>query len=435
MPISAYSNPRVSKETFRQIFIDHWSGFKEKYPIYGNDQYDEVVEKMLGCGKEEGGYVEYICMNCGQGRRRICFTCKSSFCLSCAKVYVDDFVKQISNVLRQGVRYRHIILTIPKQLRKYFYRNRHSKILFSAFMRCGYECLENAICQIKRHDLKIGTIIVIQTHGRSGEFNPHLHIIMTSGGINEQSSKWEDLNYIPYDIIHKKWQYFLFGMMKKEIPTQEMKRLVDDLWKKYPKGLVANVGKGEVPARCKGLAKYLAKYLASPPISVRRIIKYDGNEVTYWYNDHKSKKKKVETVSVYTFIGRMVQHIFSKGFQRVRYFGLQATKTFSKWSDAIKEGLKRTGRLVKGVYQVLSPKGYRERYMEVSGRDPMICNCCGSEMDIYKIWHPKYGVVFDALANMKDVEYEKVKVNERKGRHPVRPATQILQLPLFPLPV
>ena len=59
--------------------------------------------------------------------------------------------------------------------------------------------------------------------------------------------------------------------------------------------------------RVKGLAKYLAKYVVSPPISVRRIMSYDGQRVKYWYNDHKSGRRKEEEVDVFTFIGRMVQ--------------------------------------------------------------------------------------------------------------------------------
>jgi hypothetical protein len=109
------------------------------------------------------------------------------------------------------------------------------------------------------------------------------------------------------------------------------------LWKKYPRGLVAHVTKGKVPEQCRGLAKYLAKYVASPPIAIRRLIGYSGEEVTYWYKDHHTKKKAVVTVNVMTFIGRMVQHILPKGFQRVRYHGLQATKTFKKWVHVIKE--------------------------------------------------------------------------------------------------
>jgi hypothetical protein len=42
--------------------------------------------------------------------------------------------------------------------------------------------------------------------------------------------------------------------------------------------------------------------------------------VTYWYRDHMQQgKRRVETVSRTTFIGRMVQHILPKGFQRIRY--------------------------------------------------------------------------------------------------------------------
>jgi Putative transposase len=72
---------------------------------------------------------------------------------------------------------------------------------------------------------------------------------------------------------------------------------------------------------------HLAKYVVSPPISLRRIDRYDGQRVTYHYRSHKSERVEWETVAVDTFIGRMVQHVFAKGFQRMRYYGVQATKS------------------------------------------------------------------------------------------------------------
>ena len=56
--------------------------------------------------------------------------------------------------------------------------------------------------------------MVIHTHGRSGRYNPHLHIIMTSGGINEKTNSWVDVNYIPYKILHKTWQYYFINNVK-----------------------------------------------------------------------------------------------------------------------------------------------------------------------------------------------------------------------------
>ena len=64
---------------------------------------------------------------------------------------------------------------------------------------------------------------------------------------------------------------------------------IDRGWKNYPKGFVAHLQPGDVPPGGKGLAEYLAKYVVSPPISIRRLEEYDGQQVRYWYQDHKTK--------------------------------------------------------------------------------------------------------------------------------------------------
>ena len=423
---------KLDKDIFRKIFEEHWDDFKEHYPAFACDQYEVPVQKMLNCGKESGGYCEYICMECGRDLRRICFSCKSCFCLSCSKVYADNMVCQISKMLHPGVIYRHAILTVPKHLRSCFFSERHAGNLLSALMRTGYRCLEDVISTVKRAGLKIGVIIVVQTHGRSGSYNPHLHVIMTDGGINTETEKWVNLGYFPYDILHKKWQYYLLNMVT-DFFGDKVKGIVDFLWKKYKNGFVAHVTKGKVPEKCKGLAQYLAKYVASPPIAVSRIMEYDGQTVTYWYRDHESKKKKVETVDVFTFIGRMVQHIMVKGFQRVRYYGLQATKSFKKWCDVIREGIRKIGKAIKGTYEVVFPKKYQERYQDVTGTDPLTCRYCGGEMKLWKIWHPKYGYIYDEEDLIKQDTYGVKKWFEERAGHPVQPTSKGIQLPLFPV--
>jgi hypothetical protein len=335
-------------------------------------------------------------------------------------------------MLHFGVIYRHVVLTIPEQLRIFFFKERHTKNMLSAFMRCGYECLEDVINTAKRKlSLKIGCIVVVQTHGRSGHYNPHLHIIMTSGGVDIENESWVDLGYFNYNIIHKKWQYYLFNMLRSYFGTEEVNKLIDELWKKYPNGLVANVSKGNVPESLKGLSVYLAKYVASPPIAVRRILEYNGKTVLYWYIDHETKSRKTERVDVFIFIGRMAQHIFPKWFQRVRYYGVEATKTFEKWADVIRKGVKRLGRLIKGTYKIVAKKNYRGRYQEINCHDPMECKYCGHEMELLRIWHPKYGYLFDEFKNIKAGKYEQE--SERGDRCTVRPTPGPIQLSLFPV--
>ena len=108
-------------------------------------------------------------------------------------------------------------------------------------------------------------------------------------------------------------------MLKPRVGTRAMKAKIDALWRTYPRGLVAYWEEGKVPAGGEGLADYLAQYVVSPPISLRRILRYDGQRVRYGDNDHKTKQRQEEEVSAMTFIGRMMQHLLAKGFPRIRY--------------------------------------------------------------------------------------------------------------------
>jgi hypothetical protein len=273
------------REKLKEIFRVHWENFKDCYPRYRAERYTEAVAKMLGCGDPENGFATYICSRCGKEEKKVAFSCKSCFCLSCGKVYTDQWARRIEAILFAGVAYRHTVLTIPDELRDYFYR--HAELL-SALMKVGIACLEDTLSRVLRRSVRGGYIVVVQTNGRSGSYNPHVHIIMTAGGVAQgrRGAYWVSLKYFPYEILHKKWQYYLFEMLKEKMPGREMKALIDRLYGKYPKGLVANIQRGEVPKRIKNLAKYLAKYVVSPPLSVRRIERYDGQRVTYWYNDH-----------------------------------------------------------------------------------------------------------------------------------------------------
>ena len=132
--------PPPAWNVFKQIFAEHWDGFKRVYPRYDTRYYDGLVDKMLGCGDpDKMGYIEYRCLQCGEGTHRVAMSCKSSLCLRCAKVYVDNWVSQVSQMLHEGVIYRHIVLTVPAMLRKTFYQQ--AQAVLSPFMRCGVQVL------------------------------------------------------------------------------------------------------------------------------------------------------------------------------------------------------------------------------------------------------------------------------------------------------
>jgi len=259
----------------------------------------------------------------------------------------------------------------------------------------------------------MGYIVVLQTAGRVANYNPHLHVLMTEGGLTE-SGEWQGLGYLPYDVLHREWQRQVLEMVQTRLAGDgKAAAIVAEMWAKYPKGFVAHL-KGDIMPRVEGLARYLVKYVVSPPMGLSRIIKYDreGGTVTYWYKDHLSQGKKT-TVSVdrETFIGRMVQHILPKGFQRIRYYGLQATCKLKQVREQLAVALRGAAQLV--METVVSPVQrltYRERMKQTLGRDPQKCPRCGAKMWLWKVWHPKYKVIYDAgerLRREAEAEYER----------------------------
>ena len=196
-------------------------------------------------------------------------------------------------------------------------------------------------------------------------------------------------------------------MLEEFDSSSDMKVLLDETNKDYPNGFVANLDKRILPKGGKGLAKYLAKYLFCPSISIRRILKYskDAKFVDYVYNDHVTHKKQREKVDVITFIGRMAQQIMPENFQRVRYFGLHSTKNAVKNKKKIIIGL----RLAKGLtlnqkikVNLVKAKQltFREKILEWRKKDPLKCKECGHQMELVQVWIKGKGYVFDIYEKM-----------------------------------
>ena len=383
----------IDKYTFKQIFYDHWDTFKQIHPRFDCPDYTDTIQKMLDCGDpDKMGFVQYRCCQCGEVRR-IAFTCKSCFCLSCAKGYTERWSDFIGRRLLPGVTYRHVVLTMPESLRTWFYRD---PTLLSPLMRAGHACLKDILNTCSGVKLDIGNIVVLQTAGRSGHYNPHLHILMTAGGL-DKNNQWESVSYIPYPIMHRKWQYHLLTMLRKQVSNPAVKKDIDRAWQEYSQGFVAFLQPGEVPPGGQGLAQYLAKYVVSPPISVRRIETYDGKTVRYWYRDHKTGQIEHETLPALQFLGRMVQHILPKGFHRIRYYGLHGNVRYQKMREHLAQIIPTDSPADPRGYRVLPAKPFQQRFFDSFGKDPLLCPKCHNEMSLELIYHPKCGIIKEFL--------------------------------------
>lgn len=362
------------------------------HPEVVNEDIEANVQKMMNCGLFKNGYAEYRC-SCGH-IKKVPFSCKSRFCLRCAKVYIDNWVSKMKETIFAKINHRHIILTVPGSLWKYF----HNQDMLKLLADCGVRLIEevSSIC-LKGKEIELGIILIIQTAGRMCTWNPHLHLLVTEGGLDKYNN-WKDFYYFDYNIMRKKWMHILLNALKKALANDaEAIRLIDEVFQqRSSSGLIVRAKKEKV--RKTDIIGYLIKYVASPPIALYRITGYDGRNVEYWYREHPTDRQVYTKVTAYEFIARLIQHIPPKGLKLIRHYGLYARVKFRK----VKEIIERIFKRIKTISQefvsflkVSRPLNYRERLQKSFGVDPYKCPRCGRGLVLCEIWHPEYGRIYD----------------------------------------
>jgi len=269
------------------------------------------------------------------------------------------------------------------------------------------------VLQSKGLDGVPGILLVVHTFGRNLKFNPHVHMLMTEGGLTS-ADQWVDIPFLPYGLLRNKWQYHLLTEIKASLPqTRENFRLIDYLFKSQRKGFYVN-GKSKMTS-ARHAARYIGRYMARPALAEHKITNYNGNHVTFWYIDHKTKVKVTETIPAKDFIKRLIDHIPLKGFKMARHYGIYSRRTRSisiKILMGCKQFIQKTFEFMRSGSKSLS---WRDRLIQSFGKYPLICQKCKEEMLLWRIWHPDYGDIFDLSRDGPFLESEnESECNNRK---------------------
>jgi len=388
---------------WQRIFAKHWdefaAGYEREHGRRVPEHWRENVERMMGCGDIREGYYEYYCQACGT-TKKVGFTCKSRLCLRCFKVAVDDWLNQAKKVLFEGVIHRQVVLTVPKQMRPLLFAREE---FLKVYMDAGAQAVKELVAEWRpKKKIKVGIMAVLQLHGRAGNRNPHLHYVVSEGGI-DKDKRWREVNFFDTKKLRKKWQYHVIMALKKAVRgtgyEAEWHEKLGAMFREYPTGFDCDCMPEEGPVE--RLVIYLCKYVSSPPISIRRIEGYDGQNVSYRYEDHR-KGLVTETISAVEFIGRMIQHLPPKGFRMVRYYGIYARPIREKIHALVAGALKVLVQRAEQVAQYfmrkrgVSPEKYERKLDEPFGKGPVCCPSCGStKMLLIRIWSKAAGVVYE----------------------------------------
>jgi len=233
------------------------------------------VAKMLRC-KTSLGFIKYICP-LGHSFKKVYLTCKSRFCPSCGKVATDNWTDKLQTLL-PDIPYQHIVFTIPGSLWLIIKANRAPAL--NLLFQCAKETLLE-YCTYR--GLIPGIMNVCHTFGRDLKFNPHIHMLVSSGGLTPNHTQWKQINYFYHEIIKKLWQAKVLSAIRECIQSGAFKKYPSHIKKLLEKAYSSSknwyVHIGKQLKSAKIAAKYIGRYTKRPPIATTRISRFVDNQV------------------------------------------------------------------------------------------------------------------------------------------------------------
>jgi len=171
--------------------------------------------------------------------------------------------------------------------------------------------------------------------------HPHLHTLVPAGGWNEMAQCWKSSGkkfFIPVKVIsvvfkgkflsllkaaYNEKKLIFPGETKPPGQTNNFRRLLDAV---YGKDWVVFAKKPfKNPSH---IIKYLGRYTRKVAISNERIVGTEGNEVIFRWKDYRNRgERKTMRLAGSEFIRRFLLHVLPKGFCKIRYYGIFASRT------------------------------------------------------------------------------------------------------------
>ncbi len=354
---SSYCNLDLfkSKHTVKSILQDHLPSYLETHTL--RDVEIKEIKKVLSCYAKSRGCFVYKCSQCSL-EHLVYIGCNSRLCSFCGKSYADKWSTSLSKKMFK-VPHRHIVLTIPEILWNWLKKHRE---YWKNYMDCGILTLNEIFSQMIKKKIKVGAIVVLHPYGKDINFKPHLHILLTEGGFDENKQFISD-NFIPADILRKKWQYYVLKEFQNcGLPNN----LASQCYSTYKNGFCVWVDKlGRIKNK-KTISKYIGRYIRHPSIANSRIIDYNKKVVTFYYKDKNNGDEiKIIRMPVDEFIESILQHIPETQFKMIRYYGAYSRNNVKSYRFVLKQSSIECGNLKKFLQ-----------------KEPTICPNCNLEMKL-----------------------------------------------------
>jgi hypothetical protein len=312
----------------------HGAAYREQSGVCLSSVQKRALRDIAACRTPFFGGHVHQCDRC-QEKVFSYHSCRNRSCPKCHQDQTERwFEKQRGHLLPCS--YFLVTFTLPSQLRSL--ARSHPRKIYGLLMKAAADALQKLANDPRYLGARLGALAVLHTWTRAMLFHPHVHMLVTAGGLLADGS-WIDSKHahflVPVRALSVIFRAkFCAGLKKAGL----IGGVPPSFWKKPWVVHCQHAGRGEK------VLDYLGRYVFRIAITNSRLESINNGQVRFHYRDNQSQQIRHVTLPALEFIGRFLQHVLPRGCVKVRYYGI--------WSPSRRPQLDRARDLLSATRPV-----------------------------------------------------------------------------------
>jgi hypothetical protein len=281
----------------------------------------KVLRDIVACRTATlGGHLD-VCDTCGHAEPSY-NSCRNRHCPKCQATAQARWIEERKERILPTP-YFHVVFTLPALLRPLAMRN--PRVIFDLLFAAASSALLDLGRDEERLGATLGLTAVLHTWTRELHYHPHLHTVVTGGGLAPGNDRWiagRRRYLFPVKVLSRLFRGKFLAALERAHRRGKLK-IVDDadlpamLTTLYREEWVVFAKRPFGGAR--HVYEYLGRYTHRVAISNQRLLAVDEGGVRFL-----TKNGKSVTVAPEEFIRRFLLHVLPKGYVKIRHYGLMA---------------------------------------------------------------------------------------------------------------
>ena len=298
--------------SIHEIFTTFGPEYLQRHSAKMPQTHRKVIDAIMACRTEACGVALYQCDGCAE-LSQFYRSCGNRHCPTCQHHKTQQWLEK---QLQRQLPGHHFLITftVPEQLRSFIRQNQ--PVSYSALFKASSDAIKKLSLDQKHigGDLP-GFFGVLHTWGRTLQYHPHIHYIVSGGALSSTDGSWHPSRvdfFLPVNALSKIFSAKFRDLMKQ---AKLLGQIPADVWQ-----IDWNVNSQAVSSS-EACLKYLAPYVFKVAISNSRIVKVEDRTVLIRYRKPHSERRRILALDVIEFIRRFLQHVLPTGFMKIRYYG------------------------------------------------------------------------------------------------------------------